>query len=331
MRAVLIIGAFAAVATLAVRAAHPLVAFLEAAVIAALARPVVMRLARRIPAWCAVLAVTAVAIGALATLGAVGFGELRSESTRFADRAPAAARELESRPGLGSVLGDLRFSEQIDRAAARAAGAFDLGGRDLPGIATAVGGRLSSAFIVWVLAVMLVFTGPAMVGGALGLLRSDHRTIADDVLGRAYGATLRYLGWTSVRALVAGAAVFVVASAAGIDMPALLAVVAALLAYVPRVGIVLGILPVALVGLLDSSALAVVALGLGIGLQLVDVLVVQPRITARSTEVGMLITLVALALGFTLYGVAGVFVGLTIACMIVGAVTELGRLQDAEA
>ncbi|MFZ4668358.1 MAG: AI-2E family transporter [Microthrixaceae bacterium] len=331
MRAVLIIGAFAAVATLAVRAAHPLVAFLEAAVIAALARPVVMRLARRMPAWCAVLAVTAVAIGALATLGAVGFGELRSESTRFADRAPAAARELESRPGLGSVLGDLRFSEQIDRAAARAAGAFDLGGRDLPGIATAVGGRLSSAFIVWVLAVMLVFTGPAMVDGALGLLRSDHRTIADDVLGRAYGATLRYLGWTSVRALVAGAAVFVVASAAGIDMPALLAVVAALLAYVPRVGIVLGILPVALVGLLDSSALAVVALGLGIGLQLVDVLVVQPRITARSTEVGMLITLVALALGFTLYGVAGVFVGLTIACMIVGAVTELGRLQDAEA
>lgn len=331
MRAVLIIGAFAAVATLAVRAAHPLVAFLEASVIAALARPVVMRLARRMPAWCAVLAVTTVAIGALAILGAIGFGELRSESTRFADRAPAAARELESRPGLGSVLGDLRFSEQIDRAAARAAGAFDLGGRDLPGIATAVGGRLSSAFIVWVLAVMLVFTGPAMVDGALGLLRSDHRTIADDVLGRAYGTTLRYLGWTSVRALVAGVAVFVVASAAGIDMPALLAVVAALLAYVPRVGIVLGVLPVALVGLLDSSALAIVALGLGIGLQLIDVLVVQPRITARSTEVGMLITLVALALGFTLYGVAGVFVGLTIACMIVGAVTELGRLQDAEA
>lgn len=327
----LIVGVFAAVTAVAVRAAHPLVAFLEAAVIAALSRPAVLRLSRRIPPWCAVLGVTLLTVAAVAALSAIGFSELRSESSRFAERAPAAARDLESRPGLGSVLGDLRFSEQIDAAATRAAGAFDLGGRDLPGIATAVGGRLSSAFIVWVLAVMLVFAGPSMVDGALGLLRDDHRAIADDVLGRAYGATLRYLGWTSVRSIAAGAVVFTVASIAGIDMPALLAVVAALLAYVPRVGIVLGVLPVALVGLLDGSSTAVALLALGIGLQVVDVLLVQPRITDRSTDVGMLVTLIALVLGFTLYGVVGVFVGLTIACMLVAAVTELGRLRDAEA
>ena len=170
-----------------------------------------------------------------------------------------------------------------------------------------------------------------MVDGALGLLRDDHRAVADDVLGRAYGATLRYLGWTSVRSIAAGAVVFTVASIAGIDMPALLAVVAALLAYVPRVGIVLGVLPVALVGLLDSSTTALVLLALGVGLQVVDVLLVQPRITDRSADVGMLVTLIALVLGFTLYGVVGVFVGLTIACMLVAAVTELGRLRDAEA
>lgn len=326
----LIIGVFATVTAIVVRAAHPLVAFLEASVIAALARPAVMRLARLMPAWCAVLTVTAAALAALVALSAVGFSELRAESGRVANRAPAAARELESRRGLGPVLGDLRFSEQIDRAATRAAAAFRLDGDDLPGIASAVGGRLSSAFIVWVLAVMLVFTGPAMVQGALGLLRVDHRAVADDVLRGAYDVSLRYLGWTSVRALVVGAAVFAFASVAGIDMPALLAVVAALLAFVPRVGIVLGFLPVALIGLLVGPTVSIVTIALGVGLQVVDVLAVQPRINERSTRIGMLATLVALVLGFTLYGVVGVLVGLTIVCMIVSGINELGRLHDDE-
>ena len=329
MRAVLVLAAAALLGAVALRAVHPLVSFLEAAVIAALARPAVVRLGRRIPQWLAVLALTGVALVVIAALGALGFGELRTETSRFAEQAPRAAAELESRGPIGGLLGDIRFSEQVGRTSAQVARAFDLSGADLPGLATAVGGRLSSAFIVWVLAVMLVFAGPTMVDGAIGLLGPRSGTIARRVLPDAYRDTLRYLGLTSLRAIVVGVLVTVVALALGVDMPALLGVVAALLAYAPRFGIVAGFLPVALLAAIDGAATPIAVLALALGLQTLDVMVVQPRIDDRSVRVGLLVTLVSVLLGAGLYGVVGVFVGLTLGCLLVATLVRIDAVQDA--
>ena len=58
LRAVLIVGVWALVSAIVLRATHPLVNFLEAAVIAALSRPVVVRMGRRMPEWLAVVLLT---------------------------------------------------------------------------------------------------------------------------------------------------------------------------------------------------------------------------------------------------------------------------------
>ncbi len=314
---------------MALRAVHPLVSFLEAAVIAALARPAVVRLGRRIPEWLAVLVLTGAAILAVAALGAIGFSELRAETNRFAAEAPRAARDLETREPFGSLLSDLRFSDQVSTISSDISRAFDLGGNDLPGLATAVGGRLSSAFIVWVLAVMLVFAGPTMVDGAIGLLGPRAQTVARDVMPRAYRTTLTYLGLTSLRALVIGAVATALATALGVEMPALLGVVAALLAYVPRLGIVAGFLPIVLLSALDGAVTPVAVAALAVGLQLADVMLVQPRINERSVRVGLLVTMVALMIGAGLYGVVGVFVGLTLGCLLMATLTQVDEIQDA--
>ncbi|MFZ4432964.1 MAG: AI-2E family transporter [Microthrixaceae bacterium] len=327
----LILAGAVLLGTLALRAVHPLVSFLEAAVIAALARPAVVRLGRRIPQWLAVLALTGVALLVLVALGALGFGELRSETSRFAEQAPRAAADLETRGPFGGLLRDIRFSDQVGTTSAQIARAFDLSGSDLPGLATAVGGRLSSAFIVWVLAVMLVFAGPAMVDGGIGLLGPRSGPIARRVLPDAYRNTLRYLGYTSLRALTVGTIVTVTALALGLDMPALLGVVAALLAYAPRLGIAAGFLPVALLAAVDGSAAPVAIVALALALQAIDVVVVQPRIDARSVRVGLLVTLVSILLGAGLYGVVGVFVGLTLGCLLVATLVQVDAVQDAAA
>ena len=329
VRAVVIVGVVVGLSAIALRATHPLVNFLEAAVIAALARPVVVRMGRKMPEWVAVMLLTLAVVLAVAGLGASGFSELRSETSRFARRAPAAAEQLERGGGVGHLLRDLKFSKQVGVLSKNVKGAFSFGGSDLPGLASAVGGRVSSAFIVWVLAVMLVFAGPAMVHGALGLMGESRRATATDVVQTAYGVTLRYLGWTSLRCLVAGLVAYVLALALGIGMPSLLAVLVVLCAFTPRVGVMVGFLPLALVGLLNSPGTAVLVLLVGLGVQLVDTLVVQRLIDERSMQVGILVTVVALVLGFSLYGVVGVFVGMTLGCLLVGSVRELGQLQEA--
>ncbi len=292
--------------------------------IATLARPLVVRLGRRMPEWLAVLAITVAAVLVVAGLAAVGFGELRAESARLAERAPAAALRLEATEPLGPVLTELRFADQVREVADRVDRTLDLSGDDLPGLATAVGGRLSSAFIVWVLAVMLVFAGPAMVDGAVGLVPPAGRSRATQVVAAANRSTLRYLGLTGLRAIAVGAVAFTLAELLELDLAAVLALLAAIGSFVPRVGIVLGLLPMLIVASLEGGA-AVGAVGVvTIGLQALDGAVVQPRINERSVRVGLLVTVVSIALGASLYGVVGVVVGLFLGCLLVALLVHAG-------
>jgi predicted PurR-regulated permease PerM len=107
--------------------------------------------------------------------------------------------------------------------------------------------------------------------------------------------------------------------------------VAALLAYAPRLGIAAGFLPVALLAAVDGSAAPVAIVALALALQAIDVVVVQPRIDARSVRVGLLVTLVSILLGAGLYGVVGVFVGLTLGCLLVATLVQVDAVQDAAA
>jgi len=327
VRAVVIVGVTIVVAGVTVRAAHPLMWFLQAAVVAALSWPVVQRLSRHMPSWVAILGLTLVAAVAVAALGATGFSELESEARRFQDSVPAAARRLQDEAPFGGVLRDVRLAEQADRIASGIGERFRFSGSDLPGLASRVGGGVSATFVVWVLAVMLVFAGPGMVDAAVRRLGPSHQARAHDMAGTAYGATLRYLGLTVVRSLVVGALVWVLAATLGIDLPALLAVVAAVLAFIPYVGIGLGTLPVALLAVLNSPAQATAILAAGIALQVLDALVGQPRIHAASFRFGMFPTLVVTLVGFSLYGPSGIFIGLVGGCLAVAAVQSLGDDQ----
>jgi predicted PurR-regulated permease PerM len=327
LRAVVIVGVCVVVAGIVVRAAHPLMWFLQASVVAALSWPAIRLLSRHMPSWVAVLGLTLVAALAVGLLGAVGFSELQDEAQRFQRSAPAAARRLQEDAPLGGLLADVHLSDQADRIATEVGTRFRISGSDLPGLASQVGGGVSATFVVWVLAVMLVFAGPGMVDAGVGWLRPTDRDRAHDLLRAAYGDTLRYLGLTSLRALGVGVLTYLVADVLGIDLPALLAVLAAVLAFVPYVGIGLAALVVALLAVLNGAGESVAVLCGGIALQVADALVVQPRVRRASFRFGLFPTLVVTMLGFSLYGPSGIFVGLTLGCMAVAVVQRRGEAQ----
>ncbi len=327
VRAVVIAGALLAAFAIAGRATETLWWFAQAVVLAALAYPAVQRMSRHMPAFVAVLVLTAITAALFAGLVAVGLDELRGESQRFRDAIPGAVDRLERSEGLGAVIEDLRLDESVRSVADQAVSRARFDGPGLPGLATAIGGRISAVFVVWILTVMLVFTGPSMVRSLVDQTPRHSREQVDLVLREAYGRTIHYLALTGARSLAAAVVTFSAATLLGLDMPGVLAVIAALAAFVPYVGIIAGGLPVALMALLYSSSEAAAVLAVAMALQVFDALVVQPRIDGRSVQLGLFPTLVAAMIGYRLHGPGGLLTGVAIAAMLVAVVNDTGAVR----
>jgi predicted PurR-regulated permease PerM len=328
VRAVLIVAAMFVVFTVATRATDTLWWFAQAAAFAALSYPVVQRLRRHVPSAVAVLGLTALVAGAFAGVAAVAMTELRDESALFRESMPRAVDRLERMEGIGTVVDDLGLDDALRTISDHLAEQLQFRGPDLPGLATEVGGRASAVFVIWILTVMLVFSGPSMVHGMLTLVPDDRRDAAREVLELAYGRSVRYLGLTALRSVAVLVITFVAAEALGLGMPGLLALTAAVLAFVPYVGVLLGGIPVALMALLDGTTEAMVVLGAVVALQVVDSLVVQPRIDRRSMQLGLFPTLVAAILGYSLRGPGGLLIAVATAAMLVGIVNDTGAVRS---
>jgi predicted PurR-regulated permease PerM len=156
---------------------------------------------------------------------------------------------------------------------------------------------------------------------------ADARDQVDLVLRQAYGRTIRYLAYTGVRSIVVAIIVFTASTALGLDMPGLLATIAALLAFVPYVGIFAGGLLVSFMALLSSPTEAMVVLAAVLAIQTLDAIVVQRRIDGRSVELGLFPTLVAAMIGYRLHGPGGLLVGVAIAAMLVAVVNDTGSVR----
>jgi predicted PurR-regulated permease PerM len=327
VRAVLVAGTLFVLFAVASRATETLWWFAQAAAIAALVYPLVQRMSRRMPAFVAVLLLTLLAALVAAGLAAVVLGELRTESQRFRAAVPGAVDRLERSDGLGSVLRDLELDDSVRSLADQTAERARFDGPDLPGLATAVGGRVSAGFVVWILTVMLVFTGPGLVRSMVEQAPQRLHTQIDEVLRAAYGRSVRYVALTALRSLTVAALVFVVAKLLGLDMPGVLAILAALCAFVPYVGVLLGALPMALMALVTGSTDATAVLVGAVLVQVFDALVLQRRIDARSMQLGLFPTLVAGMLGFHLHGPGGLLIGVAIAAMVVAVVNDTGAMR----
>ncbi|MFN7150359.1 MAG: AI-2E family transporter [Microthrixaceae bacterium] len=328
VRAMLIVAAMFVVFTVAMRATDTLWWFAQAAAIAALSYPVVQRLRRHVPSAVAVLGLTALVAGAFAGVAAVTMTELRDESALFRESVPRAVDRLERMEGIGTVIDDLGLDDALRTISDHLADRVQFRGPDLPGLATEVGGRASAVFVIWILTVMLVFSGPSMVHGMLTLVPDDRRDAARQVLELAYGRSVRYLGLTALRSLAMLVITFVAAKALGLGMPGLLALTAAVLAFVPYVGVLLGGIPVALMALLDGTTEAMLVLGAVVALQVLDSLVVQPRIDRRSMQLGLFPTMVAVMIGYSLRGPGGLLIAVAIAAMLVGIVNDTGAVRS---
>jgi putative heme transporter len=306
-------------------AAHrPLSWALAAVVVAVLIDPLVGVLGRHIPRVLAVILALLV-VGAASFLVVYrAFDDLSSGIDRLGDAAKDAAREVEDRDdGVGQLARDVDASRRVDDVVEVVEDRVT-GGEEV--LATTAG-TAPTYFIGAILTIFLMSYGPRLANSALLQVRGADRR--DRIAGIVEGALVRgrrAVLFTLGEGLLAGLAVGLTAAALSLPAPAALGLTAGVMSLLPHVGLVLGSLPFLLLMLGLRSDVATVGLAVVmVAAQLVDSLVVRPRIADRSVHIGLLVPWTVALIGYTVYGVGGAAYSLALAAFGLAAIDEIDR------
>jgi predicted PurR-regulated permease PerM len=328
VRALLIVGAWLLAVVALTRAATALVWFAEAAVIAALAYPVVEAASRRVPRWLVTLVLTVLGLAVVALLATTLFRELQHESSRLRVSAPAAARAIERSSGFGATARRFGLTPRVTTLADDVAGRFQIDTGHLGPLASKVGSNAAAVLVVVVLALMLMASGPSLIDGALGALAPDTASTTRELLARAHRRSYRYLGLMALRAVAFGLLGYGLARALGVHLPVTAGVWLGLWAFVPYVGLVVGGALLALLSALNSPEQTAVLLAAFVAVQFLDGWLVQSRIDRATLRFGILLTLASALIGFSLYGGGGLVVGVVLVEFAASMAADLGELRD---
>lgn len=160
------------------------------------------------------------------------------------------------------------------------------------------------AFVL-VVALYLAADPRPYVEGTVRLFPPAHRERAREVL-HAIGDTLRW--WLIGKALsmvIVGVAVFIGLAALGVPLAAALALIAALLDFIPNVGPLLALIPAALFALLQGPAQVLYVVVLYGAIQTVEAYLLTPLIERRMVALPPALTLTAMLIATLLFGWLG--------------------------
>lgn len=303
------------VRNVAVQARRPLGWALFALVLAAAIENPVETLSRRMRRPVALLLV---ALPVLAFIGLVTNGVIRDldrQVSRLRRDIPDAARQLERSPRFGSTARRLDLSARADKLA-----------DDLRTPSSRVGkkaaGRAGGWFVVAILTVFALGWAPRFADAALGQLPAGERrdTVAR-LAGRALARTQFYVDVAVLQAGVVGFLAWVAFNLAGVPAPTVLALLVAVTSLVPGVGVILGVLPAALLeATLDTAPAGLLLFVLAVAVQMLQTMAFR-RWVIREVHVGPSVVIIGFILGMDVYGLAGAVVG------AVGAVFTLAVLD----
>lgn len=193
------------------------------------------------------------------------------------------------------------------------------------GVLAALGALASS---VGTIALIPVFTFyflpqfPQLVSGARGLIPYRYRAWVDDTANEVDSVLASWIrGQLTVMAILALLYALGLRFIAQLDMAVLIGLLTGLLAFIPYVGFALGLVLALAVCLLRQGGVdptqLVATLAIFGAVQVLDGLLLTPRIVGNRTGIGPVGVLVALLLGGKLFGFVGVLLAVPIAAALV--------------
>jgi len=333
-RAILLVVALALVALgfLVVADAASQVAerVLVAGVLAALLRPLTLRLARRMPLGAAAALTVGVVLIGFALLTAVEIRDLVAETHRLKVAVPARIEQLRTelqpdhpvRRFIEQAEVEPRIREWLGQLPARI-----VLGTDNPAKGA---GRVTGALLVTVLTMFTITRGAQSVEGAIGLFHHERvRHAVERIVGAAYrggtGYTLRTLGL----AVVSGVVAAVAAQALRVPAPSVLGLWVGLWSLIPVLGLVIGYLPVIGLAAAENRGRGVVAVVVLVVWLVLAALARRRWIAMHSVDVSRLLLTLSVMTGLHVGRITGAVVGLFVAAALGGALAEARRLNVA--
>jgi predicted PurR-regulated permease PerM len=323
--AFLLVGAFAA-ATLALAmfaSSRRVVGWmLMAAALAGLLHPLVGRLDRFMPRG---LAVAIVVVGAFGSLGVAGYllvDDINDQTKRLQEIVPDRAAEIEESERFGESAREFELEDRAERFVD--AIPERLRGGDPADAVRAATTRGLAFLVTIVMAIFLLFHGSRMKDGAIRQLSDPRqRARAASIVPRVYHRSFGYARGTIALALLAGIVTFTLARAADVPGPVALAAWAALWNVVPVFGFPIGVAPVVILAAFGSPATAVALGGAFIVFELLEAMLLRPRLERHTMKLGRFLTVLAAFGGLELYGIGGALLAVLAVAGLVALAEEL--------
>lgn len=272
-------------------------------------------LARFVPRVVALLLVGLTVVGVVGVLVYAVFDDVESETVALERQGPVAAARLEGRDDrIGELARDLRLVERAEDAFTGLRTRFGVG----PEVIASAVGTVPSYLVCFILTVFFILYGPTIVRAGVdqidGVERRRRMERAVDV-GVERGRS--YLWWALGQGALVGLAVLSFLSLLELPTPTVLALVAAVFAMVPYIGIVIGLTPTLLVVAGFEPAAVVAGLVLvGFAAQGLEAFVVRRVVDRRTLHVGPAIPVIVGAIGLEAYGIGGALYGAALAVIL---------------
>ena len=178
---------------------------------------------------------------------------------------------------------------------------------------------LVASLVLLVITALYLAASPAMyINGTLRLVPIAHRARGREIMHET-GRTLRRWLLGQVADMLAVAVLTALGlSLLGVPVPLALGALAGLLTFIPYFGAFMAGVPAVLVAFSVSPHLALLTLGVFLGVHLVEGYVISPLIQKRMVELPPAVTVIAMTVSGTLFGPIGIILGtpLAAACMV---------------
>jgi AI-2 transport protein TqsA len=275
-------------------------------------------LQRRLPPWATsvVIVVCAYALVLALVLSlVVGIGQL-------ATLVPTYAPEINAYVEDGADL--LKRAGVDQEAVVSATGALDSG--RLAGLATdvlsGVLGILSDLFFLVTLLLFLAFDSAA-VAALASRARDEHAAFVDAMSSFAQG-TRTYLGVSAVFGLIVAVIDTVLLWAMGVPGAFVWGVLAFVTNFIPNIGFVIGLVPPALIALLDSGpGLMVAVIVMYSVVNLVIQSVIQPRVVGNAVGLSTTLTFISLVFWAWVLGPIGALLAIPMSLLFKAVLVEM--------
>ena len=302
-------------------AAHRTVGWIVAcSVVALLIAPLVNRVDRVLPRWLSVIVVLLAMMTLLAGITVGLASDIRDSLDELEQAAPDAARELEIRYDWAA---DIEIAQRVDDFVET------LNERISESAVSQALGTAPTYLVTGILMLFLLTYGRRYFESFVDQFedparRRAVRTVA--VQGALRGRM--YLLLAIANAIVNGIVVGLLARALDLPAAASLGVAVGLLTLLPLIGVLVGGIPALLLAYgLEPWQTGTVVLGVLLALQLVEALVVRPRVDRRTVRVGPTAPIVVALLGFELYGFGGAVYAVAAVVIVLAALDAAGRLR----